>query len=494
MINLIRFAILISVISTQALAKNDPQKIPNRKLRNSDGIVFDTSGFVNFSASSTNQSSAFEGKKLPDNLTTNHSHNNQIIGNDSQAYLKAGIKTKDDSTYGAAAKFEFLIDSNRRKVNPNLDQAFFYAEKGYGEFQIGNNKAVNQKMKVGPARFARGAGGINGKYLEHINLPMLTDSSASSQSVCNGGVGSLACSNVKLPSFILLAQSPIGHGGDAKSFYNKSTNNSYIAGDQAYGAYNQNRLRAIKDDSFDGMEDATKLNYYSPRIEGFQLGLSYTPNSSQDGITEQTVRDIPEVRFKNIFSVGANYVTNIENVGFAVSATAEKGNIDNSKTEFGYEKSDLFSYDFGLTMTYFGFSFGTSYGVWQDYGESKNGIYSCDYNSSIPLSSQDCSNRKKFKDPYYHTAGIAYKFGPIGASLTGIKSEFQRNDYEAISFGFDYKFTKDLMPYFEVTKFSLKSNQVRASNVTNQNSINSNQRQVRDNQGYVLLTGILYSF
>ena len=90
------------------------------------------------------------------------------MGNDSQLFLKAET-VRGEAKYGAVNKFEFNINSDHRNENPNLDQAFAFAENDFGKFEIGNNQAVNQKMKVGATRFARGAGGINGKYLEHVN-------------------------------------------------------------------------------------------------------------------------------------------------------------------------------------------------------------------------------------------------------------------------------------------------------------------------------------
>jgi hypothetical protein len=483
--------LILVLISNTALA----QTIPEKNFTKPSSPVFVASGFINFSAASRNQSSSYEQKKLPDGFTRNRLRNDQAIGNDSQVFLKAGVMTKDQAKYGAVTKFEFNINSDHRTENPNLDQAFIFAENPFGKFEFGNNQAVNQKMKVGPARFARGSGGINGKYLEHVNLPMLADSSQSSSATCSGGVGSTACSNVKLPRFILLAQSPIGHGGYAKSFYRRGADNNYQSASRDYSDFNRSHFRALKDDSFDGVEDATKINYYAPKIGGLQIGVSYAPDSANSGFTANTARDVDLIRVTNIFSFAANYSEDFDNLGVEISATAEKGQIKNSKSTAGARRADLFSYDMGASLSYFGFSLGASYGSWGNSLQAKNGIYSCDYNSEQTLASQNCSsNAKKFSDPHYYAAGIAYQFGPLAASVTGLKSEFEKNDYEAISLGVDYKLTRDLMPYFELTKFTFKSNQPSASDIVDQNSVVSGQRQVRNNQGYVFLTGLLFSF
>jgi hypothetical protein len=485
--HLLTIAIIFSSVPSLA----NSQTISERNFKKSGEPVFVAHGFINFSAASRNQSSAFEKKNLPDGFTQNYFNNSQAIGNDSQIFFKTSTIAESGAKYAAVAKVEFNVNSDRRNENPNLDQAFFYSENNFGKFEIGNNQAVNQKMKVGPARFARGAGGINGKYLEQINLPML----GSSGSVCSGGVGDSVCSNVKLPRFILLAQSPIGHGGYAKSFYRRGADNSYQSAFRDYSDFNRSHFRALKDDSFDGVEDATKLSYYTPRIAGLQLGASYAPDSNNNGFTANTARDVDLIRVKNIFSFGANYSQDFDNLGVALSATAEKGKTQNSKSAAGVQRADLASYDMAGSVSYFGFTLGVSYGSWGNSLQPKNGIYSCDYNSGQNLSEQNCgSDAKKFSHPSYYTTGISYQFGPVAASITELKSEFQKNKYQATSLGLDYKLTRDLMPYFEVTKFTFRSNQPMAADLTRQGDIASSQRQLKDNQGYVLLTGILYFF
>ena len=409
---------------------------------------------------------AFERKYLPDNSTKNHFNNQLSIGNDTQIYLKSGIMTDSKTRYGAVAKLEYNYNTNHNNEKLNLDQAFIYQESNFGKFEFGNNKAVNQQMKLGPARFARGAGGINGKYLEHINLSSI-----------NSCVGA-NCDNVKLPQFILLAQSPIGHGGYAQG-------NLYDA--NGINQFNRSRFRALKDDSFDGAEDATKLSYYSPRINGAQVGISYTPNTQDQGITANTNYNLSSIRIENVFSLGFNYSTDFDNVGFGLSATAEKGDVKNYNSNQA-PRRDLFAYDLATTITYFGFTFGASYGSWTNSLQQKSGIYSCNYDSNLILANQNCTGlMNKFSDPKYYTLGIAYEIGPIAASVTGIRTQFQNNNYQAISFGLDYKYKKDLMPYIELTKFAFNSNQVKAADAIN-------SQKLRDNSGFVLLTGILFSF
>ena len=457
---LIKLLLILVFYASPSLA----QTISNKEFSKANTPVYLLDGFANFSAASRNQASAFDHARLPNSTSNNLTKNAIAIGNDTQIFFKTGVRDKEKNKYGVIAKAEFNFNSDGRDAYPVLDQAFWFSEnKKKGRLEVGNITAVNQKMKSGPAKFARGAGGINGKYLENVNLPASSSSNA----------------NIKSPRFILLAQSPIGHGGYARGFNNLSLNDD--------SSFNRGHFRALKDTSFDGVEDATKLNYYTPRIAGLKVGLSYTPNSNDSGVTSTKYHNLDEAELHNVVSLALNYLEYFDNLRLEVSATAERGKVQNSRSSSGIQRHDLSSYDLGLTLSYFGFDLGASYGSWGKSLSAKNGIYACEYDSGSSLVSQDCSaNSNRFSDPYYYTAGIAYSFGPIAGSLTTLRSEFEANKYDAISFGLDYKLSKSLMPYFEVTRFELESNQPQASDLTNQ--------VVFDNQGYVFLTGILIKF
>ncbi len=475
------YCILISINA-------NAQYIDKKKYLDNKPIIF-AQGFINFSLANQQQANGYDEKTLGDSTSKNRINaSNFNLGNDSQIFIKSGIKNNFNQKFGAIAKIEFNFSNQNLKENPNIDQAFLFAENDYGNFEFGNNQAVNQKMKYGPARFARGSGGINGKYLQYVNLPMLNNSNCESFS-------NQPCANIKLPRFITLAQSPIGHGGYAKSFYRRGVDNNFSRNQRDYNAYSRSNFRAFKDDSYDGIEDSTKISYYSPKINGLQFGLSYGLNSADNGVTANVSSDVDYLRLKNIFAIGVNYVEDFDNLSLAISSTAEKAKVDNSNAIYSAPRHDLFSYDFGVAMSYFGFKFGASYGNWGKSLQAKNGIYSCQYQLNFNLSSQDCTtNIKRFRNPYYYTLGLAYQFSSISASISSLNSNFQNNRYQAISFGLDYKYSKNLLPYFEYTKFAFKVNQPQANNLNDQASLDNNYSSIKNNLGHIFLIGILYSF
>ncbi len=467
---------------------------------------------------SDNQSSAFKKDRLADavinssgdfDLNNSGTENNQNhdldIVNDSKFQIKINQITDFDLKYGGVVELEADIATNQKQQDFDIDKAFIFAQNNYGKFEVGNNVGVNQTMKVGVSSFARGAGGVNGKYLEFINLPMLADSTSGINKIggCDGfrvnssgriTTSGTNCDKIKLPHFILTPQSPISHGGYAQSFYGKATDNDYN-GKSASKNLGFNR---VDDGSFGDLEDATKISYYSPRISGLQLGLTLTPNtknSSKEYFIQNDDGDI-----KNIVSFGANYSDNFGNLDLGLSLTGEIGKFNENQAN-NIKRNDLKAYEIGVMAHYLGFTIGGSYGSWGDSLMPKTGIYSCDYDPSISIVNQDCQNGNggidynnltKNDEATYYTAGLAYQISSIALSVTHLTSQFQDNKYQATSFGIDYKIKKGLMPYFEVTKFDFESNQVQASDISNQ--IDKSTRQIKDNKGFIALVGLLFSF
>ncbi len=484
-------------------------------------------GYMNASAAFKGQSAAYEKDRLPDEKLTNGTtdptnpgtHNRTTstadFTNDSEIYIKAGGINEYGMKYGAVVQLEADVNSDGLKQGINASRAYIFTESMSGKFEFGNNIGANQKMKVGPDIFARAAGGINGKYLQFINLPMLADSSQLSAAdflgtcagyqvdnngnpVNNAGAN---CSNVKLPRFILIPQSPIAHGGYAKGFYNRSYNYATgYNGDPDYtnsaanssNGFNKNKndMSQYHDGSFGQLENATKLSYYTPRISGLQLGVSATPDTGNRGssasITGNNSGDI-----KNVISWGINYSDTLGNLGFAFSVNGENGKYEQTKTATT-QRNDLNAYEFGAMATFFGFTIGGSYGSWGKSMQPKTGIYSCDYDSKLTLANQTCASAgNAFKNSSYWTTGLAYQFGPVAASITTIKSQFQNNDYEAASFGIDYRMAKGLMPYVEVTQFKFTSNKPSYNNDSGTTVVSN---AILDNEGYVVLAGLIFSF
>lgn len=460
-------AILIIAVNAGANAQNISPYITNKNFKEQQKFKFEISNLVNSTLSFSKQSKDYEMAIMPDNFSKNYINNNINLNVDNQIFAKGALKLKNNNFIGATAKFELNYNTTNKKQNPNLDQFFIYHENDFGKFEFGNYQAVNQKMKFGPTRFARGAGGINGKYLEYVNLPTLSNKNL----ICSENILKSDCQNIQYPRFIMLAQSPIGHGGYAKGFYPRDVDNNYLKNNLS--DFNKYNFRTLKDDSFEGLEDALKLSYYSPKINDIQVGFSYTPRSSNQGFTSKTAPDSRDLKLRDLWSFGINYSHDFDNLNLSLSSTAETAKpIKNSEIN----RNDLISFDVGGSLSYFGFTIGGSYGSWGKSLSAKNQIYQNNIESS------------------YYTSGIAYQIGPIKSSITSLNSNFQNNKYRALSFGIDYKLKKNLITYIELTRFEFEVKQIKYFDLSSQIKVANSLNNLQNNSGNVFLTGIYYIF
>jgi predicted porin len=147
-----------------------------------------------------------------------------------------------------------------------------------------------------------------------------------------------------------------------------------------------------------GISDANKLTYFSPRFSGFQLGLSYTPNSDAAGGDRQTFglnNDNNEDDQANFFSVGLNFVNSFNGVDVAVSGTLERGSVE---ADVDGTSDDNQEWQIGANFGFSGFTIGGSYGV------NNNGLAGSNDTTAYDL-------------------GVSYETGPWGVSVAWFHGE-----------------------------------------------------------------------
>jgi outer membrane protein OmpU len=156
--------------------------------------------------------------------------------------------------------------------------------------------------------------------------------------------------------------------------------------------------------------DANKITYFSPRINGFQVGASYMPDSG-DVNTRNGGRPIDEAdgNRDNGFGAAVNYKNSFD----MLSVSASLGYMDagNDNTVVG-EQTALSG---GIRLGFGGFTASLAYGEHED----------------------DTAGR----DENVFGVGIAYSAGPAGVSLAYIRGEdSDRNaDQDAVEVGASYK-------------------------------------------------------
>lgn len=227
-------------------------------------------------------------------------------------------------------------------------------------------------------------------------------------------------------------------------------------------------------------ENLSKVTYYTPRFAGFQLGLSYLPDEINRGQGFTGIaaphpigpdrRDNQEGFSQNIFVGGINYDNTFGDIGVTLGATGMAGDAMVATYE------DLTAWNVGAKLSYMGFSLAGSYGDWGD-------------SNTLKADNAD--------DTHYWSVGGAYEYGPFGASVTYLNTNFDcglstatagitrncttvgENEFDSVSVGTDYKLAPGLTPYAEVTWYDMNVPGAVAA---------------RDNTGYVGIVGTQLNF
>ena len=277
-----------------------------------------------------------------------------------------------------------------------------------------------------------------------------------------------------------IARATGGINGDYTYFANSST--QFLANSASplsYGQLNGSHSGTANYLGSHTEENLNKVTYYTPRFYGAQLGVSYLPDQTNrgQGVASGVTRVSPvgpdrtnnnAGLSQNIFTGGLNYDNKFGDFGFAAAATGEWGKAQVATYE------DLKAWNAGAKVSYMGFSLAGSYGDW---GKSNT------------------LTTNNSKDTWYWDVGVAYEYGPFGASVTYLNSQFDcgttvsgtgnnqfcnttgKDKMYSVSGGLDYKLAPGLTPYAEVTYYD-------------QNAVGK----ANDNKGYVGILGTQLNF
>lgn len=320
----------------------------------------------------------------------------------------------EDFDYGAVVELNADVDADAEGDGGNADKTFLFVESDdFGRVEMGSNTGAEGALEVDASNIARATGGIEGHWWHYVDV---------------NGVSNTAGTNFTLSRFKL-------------------------------------EPNLVLDDAEATSQDATKLTYYTPRIAGFQAGVSYLPDTGDLGSASNlslsnnaNAGNDPD--FENVFTGGVNYEANIEGIGLTLAAVGETGESEVSQRE------DLNAYSLGGKLEFEGFSIA---GNWADQGDS--GLNS---NATVD-------------DQTYWTAGAAYENGPFGISVTYLEAEQASatytnagqanetiasenvNETRNIVVGADYQLAPGFTPYIEAAFFELEDGS--ANTVDNEGSV-----------------------
>lgn len=171
-----------------------------------------------------------------------------------------------------------------------------------------------------------------------------------------------------------------GNGVDSPNIYNGVSRRSGVTGGPE-----------LRLSTFSLMAtDSNKVSYFTPRLAGFQLGLSYTPNATDHNPTANgLVLQQTNVNVTNVAEIALNYAGTFGGVDLGVDGFYTKGDSGGSNNGTPQE------YGFGGNLGYAGFTLG---GAWY---KSKD----LDYKYGV-------SDARKGYGAKVWTAGLKYATGP----------------------------------------------------------------------------------
>ncbi|MEY3197219.1 MAG: hypothetical protein RLZZ59_587 [Pseudomonadota bacterium] len=372
------------------------------------------------------QTGYLKQSKVP-GISQNVSAFRKNFGFNSNAFLGARITAERDiMTYGAQLS---LVTSARATGTPMYDRSHIFIESKGGKIEAGSNLDVGAKMRITALDIARATGDDSSNY-----------------------AATLISAQDNNPAFPGQINSPM-----YPSFFLDNLNET-------------------------NGESARKVSYYTPEFGGFQVGLSYIPDTSNLGggtlkdekdsyniattytynVTDALTKNVTSTVYsekkpiKDAYSFGVSFKHQFTDlVGIKLAATGEcgkpaqqgekavtvkdkDGKIVNATTKSNYKLAKLSTYNIGGIVTIGNYSLAASYA---NLGDS--------------MTSSEVLGKKR--NTKYYTAGVAYSQGPAAISLSYSKADQFGNKMDIYTLGTDYKLAPGLLPYAEIALFNGKS-------------------------------------
>jgi predicted porin len=169
--------------------------------------------------------------------------------------------------------------------------------------------------------------------------------------------------------------------------------------------------------------DSEKINYYTPRFEGFQLGVSYVPNSAQD---RNGAPDPISNAYSRGFAAGANFVRTFG--AFDIAASLGYLQWQGPQLTATTSAPDPKAYQAGLRVGYAGFKVGGSYAKITDGRSGSSG-------TNAAASTAGTGANKV--EGHAWNLGAQYAFGPASVSVTYAQGRNDDSPVAGPSFGDD---------------------------------------------------------
>ena len=170
--------------------------------------------------------------------------------------------------------------------------------------------------------------------------------------------------------------------------------------------------------------DSDKINYYTPRIAGFQLGLSYIPDSSQDTASPT----VASSAYTRGWATGVNFIRDFGD--FDVAASVGYMSWQGPQISSTAKAPNPYVVNAGLQLGYAGFRVGAG---WAEIRKGRTG------SAGVAAPSTAGTGPNKVEGRAWNVGG-SYTFGPAEASITYVDGRNDSSPVAGPSFG-DDRFT-----------------------------------------------------
>ena len=213
--------------------------------------------------------------------------------NDNEIHFNVAGKTDAGRGYGAELDLNADIDGGNALAGSTNSGVVAHRTYGWlqgdqwGHFEFGSNDGAARTLKVDASNIARATGGIDGDFAYFANVNTANGAS-------NGAFSSASASG----AFITAPRLPV-ENGPASGFYSDTWSND------------------------------TKVTYYTPRFQGFQVGVSYAPSLASRG---QNNTRVLAGDASDVFSGGLNYENQFDQISVAAAVTGETAKVKDAAT------------------------------------------------------------------------------------------------------------------------------------------------------------------
>jgi len=316
--------------------------------------------------------------------------------NDSEVSIRVDGKSDSGLGYGAVLDLEADVSTDADNEGLNAARTYLFLDSGVGRLELGSNTGAAEAMKIDASNIARATGGIDGAWTYFANQP---------QDSALAGIGLTNNNTLNGVNFITTPSLPIGHGF----------------------------TEGLADESTD---NANKISYYSPRMSGFQFGVSYTPEVSDRG--QNIAANATNSVYSDVVDAAVSYEGSWDEVSLGLAAAYQQASGTGSASNYStvVNGADIEAYNVGASLGFAGFTLAGSYGDWGD--------------TTI---AQGVAPATATVDSDYWTVGAGFDIGAIGTSVTYMESSLGANDFENLVIGADYSLAAGLTPYVEASLY-----------------------------------------